>query len=71
MISDIPFFALIAALAALTGVFIVMRSIKLPASFDKNREKREALRREWAKSGEGAKGREKFAMTNENDDHAR
>lgn len=55
MIPQISWIALIAALATLMGLFIILKSFKMPSSFDKNREKREELRRKLAKSEETAK----------------
>ena len=55
MIPQISWIALIAALAALIGLFIILKSFKMPSSFEKNREKREQIRRKLAKSEETAK----------------
>jgi hypothetical protein len=46
MISQMPLISLIAILVALIGIFLLMRSFKLPGSFNENRDKREAYLRE-------------------------
>jgi hypothetical protein len=58
MISEIPLTPLIVVLAALIGLFFVMRSFKMPASFEKNRKKREDVRRQMAKFQEIMKTQE-------------
>ena len=58
MISQISLIALIAVLATLIGLFIVIKSFKLPASFNENREKREEYRRVMIKIREKEKARE-------------
>jgi hypothetical protein len=46
MISQLPLFGLTAILLALVGFFLLMKSFKLPGSFNANREKREEYQRE-------------------------
>jgi predicted Holliday junction resolvase-like endonuclease len=46
MISQLPLISLLAILVALVGIFLLMRSFKLPGSFNENRKKREAYLRE-------------------------
>jgi hypothetical protein len=48
MISEIPWIALIAALAVLLALFVAVKGLRMPSSFKENQKKRVELRRKNA-----------------------
>jgi len=48
MISEIPWLALIAALAVLLALFVAVKGLRMPSSFRENQQKRVELRRKNA-----------------------
>ena len=68
MISQLPLITLVAMLAALLGLFIVVRSFKMPASFDRNREEHEEARRKMANLREKTKMDEMATVPQQQED---